>query len=109
MSWSTLFEALMPHTVTVAGLASFSTDGYGTPAYSTSATSYTARVVTKQTLVQTFRGTEELAKTVVYLAATSTFGPSDRITLPDGSTPELLAVETYPDEDGQHHVKLMFG
>ncbi|MHC5112319.1 MAG: hypothetical protein ACYTHJ_20875 [Planctomycetota bacterium] len=109
MAWSTTFEALMGDTITVATLDSFSTDGYGTPSYSTSPTSYTARVVSKQTLVNTFAGTEELAKTVVYVAATSTFGPADQITLPDGSTPELLAVELYPDKDGQHHAKLMFG
>ena len=108
MSWSTELEALMPHTITVAGLASFTTDGYGEPSFG-SASTYQARVVGKQTLVETFRGTEELAKTVVYVAATSTFGPSDQITLPDGTTPELLAVESYPDEDGAHHMKLMFG
>ena len=108
MSWSTELDALMPHTITVGALASFSTDGYGTPTFG-AASSYTARVVGKQTLVDTFRGTEELAKTVVYVKATSTFGPSDQITLPDGTTPELLAVEAFPDEDGAHHTKLMFG
>jgi hypothetical protein len=108
MAWSTELDALMPHTITVAGLASFTTAGYGTPAFG-SASTYTARVVGKQILVDTFRGTEELTKTVVWVKATSTFGPSDQITLPDGTTPELLAVETYPDEDGSHHQKLMFG
>ena len=108
MSWSTELDELLPHTITVGALASFSADGYGTPTFS-AASSYAARVVGKQTLVDTFRGTEELTKTVVYVNATSTFGPSDQITLPDGSTPELLAVEAYPDEDGLHHQKLMFG
>jgi len=108
MSWSTELEALMPHTITVGALSAFSTDGYGTPTFS-AASSYTARVVGKQQLVDTFRGTEELTKTIVYVKSSSTFGPSDQITLPDGSTPELLAVESYPDEDGAHHMKLMFG
>jgi len=108
MVWSTELDALMPHTITVGGLSAFSTDGYGTPTYAAAST-YTARVVGKQTLVDTFRGTEELTKTIVYVKSSSTFGPSDQITLPDGSTPELLAVEAYPDEDGAHHSKLMFG
>lgn len=108
MAWSTELDGLMPHTITVAGLASFSTDGYATEVYG-SASTYTARVAGKQTLVKSFRGIDELAKTVAWVKTTSTFAPSDQFTLPDGSTPELLAVEAYPDEDGHHHVKLMFG
>lgn len=108
MVWSTELDDLMPHTITVAGLASFSTDGYATEVFST-AVSYTSRVVGKQQLVKSFQGIEELSKTVVWVKSSSTFGPSDKITLPDGSTPELLAVEAYPDEDGTHHTKLMFG
>ncbi len=108
MSWSTEFAELMPHTVQIAALASFSTDGYGDAVYGTAST-FTARVVGKQTLVRTFEGTEELATTIVYVASTGTINPSDRITLPDGSTPPLLAVSTFPDEDGTHHHKLAFG
>ena len=108
MVWSTDLDALMPHTITHKSLSSFSTDGYATEVWSTGI-SYTARVVGKQTLVKTFEGTEELATTVVYVKTSSTFGASDQITLPDGSTPPLLAAETYPDETGHHHAKLMFG
>ena len=108
MVWSTDLDALMPHTITHKSLTAFSTDGYATEVWSTGV-SYAARVVGKQTLVKTFEGTEELATTVVYVKTSSTFGASDQITLPDGSTPPLLAAETYPDETGVHHAKLMFG
>lgn len=112
MSWESEFEDLMPDTIRVASLSGFSTDGYGTATYG-SATSYTARVVRKQRLVRTFEGTEELSTVTAYVASTSTFGPSDQFYLPDGSTfsvsPNLLAVEAFPDEDGIHHVRLMFG
>jgi hypothetical protein len=108
MTLADTLTGLMPDTITVAALTGLSTDGYGTPTYST-AVSYPARVVGKQTLVRTFEGTEELATTVAWVASTSTFGPTDRYTLPDGSTPVLLAVEAYPNETGIDHVKLMFG
>lgn len=112
MSWSTEFEALMPDTIRVASLSGFSTDGYATATYG-SGTTYTARVVRKQRLVRTFDGTEEISTVTAYVASTSTFGPSDRYWLPDGSTfsvsPNLLAVEAFPDEDGIHHTRLMFG
>ncbi len=102
MSWSTEFEELMPHTITVAALSGLSTDGYGTETYGT-ATSYKSRVVGKQHLVRSFAGIEETAKTRVTIASTSTFAASAQITLPDGSTPELLALTAVPDEDGWHH------
>ena len=107
MAWSTAFEKLMPATVQVAALTGLSTDGYGTPTYG-SASTHKARVVGKQHLVRTFAGVEETARTMVWVASTSTFAPSAQFTLPDGTTPELLAVTAYPDSDGTHHVQLSF-
>lgn len=110
MSWSTAFNDLMPDTVTVKTVTGVSTDGYGTPTYST-AKSYSARVVRKQELVRTFEGTEELATTIAWVNSTSTsqFTPSAEVTLPSGETPPLMNVEAYPDEDGIHHIRLAFG
>lgn len=99
----------MPDTVTVASLTGFSTDGYATPGFSTSATSYRARVVREQRLIRSLEGREEMATTTVWVASTSTFGPVDKVTLPDGSSPPLLAVETFSDEYGVTHSKLAFG
>lgn len=107
MAWSTGFESFMPVTITVAALSGLSTDGYGTATYGT-ATTYKARVVGKQHLVRTFAGVEETARTMVWVASTSTFAPSAQFTLPDATTPELLAVTAYPDGDGTHHMKLSF-
>ena len=107
MAWSTAFEKLMPATVQVAALTGLSTDGYGTPTYG-SASTHKARVVGKQHLIRTFDGVEETARTMVWVASTSTFAPSAQFTLPDGTTPELLAVTAYPDSDGTHHVRLSF-
>ncbi len=109
MAWTDELVGLMPNTVTVAGFASFSTDGYATATFSTSGTTYSARVVQEQRMVRTFAGEEELATTSVWVASTSTFGPSDQVTLPDGSAPPLLAVETFRDENGVTHSKLAFG
>jgi hypothetical protein len=107
MAWSTDFEELMPHTVTVASLSGLSTDGYGTETFGT-ATSYSARVIGKQHVVKSLTGIDETARTLVYIASTSTFPASAQYTLPDASTPEVLAVEAVPDEDGVHHIKVSF-
>jgi|GEM_PF-4667130 len=100
---------LMPSTLKVNGLKGVSTDGYGTATWSTTTGSYRCRIVEKQSLVHTFDGDEQIARTVAWVYSTSTFGPWDKITLPDASSPRLLAVEEYGDEDGHHHSRLYFG
>ena len=109
MAYTSPLVDLFPQTVTHAAWTGMSTDGYASPTYSTSASTFQARVVTEQRLVRTFDGIEELAVTTVWLASTSTFSALDRFTLPDTSTPELLALETFRDEDGITHTKLAFG
>ena len=109
MSWSTELDALLGDTVKVVALSGWSTDGYGKPVF-TSATTYSARVARRQELVRTFDGTEELCAAVAWLRSTSTFSPLASYTLGGSSNVmNLLAVESYPDEDGVHHAKLMFG
>jgi hypothetical protein len=100
------FLDFMPVTVSHAALAS--RDGYGKPTFGT-ATSYSARVLNRHVLVKDRQGREVIARTVVWLAGTPTIDPEDRVTLADGTTPPILAVEKYPDEAGAHHVKLFLG
>jgi hypothetical protein len=108
MSWSTDFEELLPQGVTVKGLSSISTDGYGTPVYS-AGTTYKARISGAQEVVTDFTGNEQVASHVVWVASTSTFGPDAQFVLSNGDTPVLLKTAAIPDEDGIHHVKLWFG
>lgn len=109
MAYTTPLLDLFPQTVTHAAWTGMSTDGYAVPTYSGSASTYQALVVTEQRLVRTFDGIEELATTTVYLASTSTFSALDQFTLPDATTPELLAIETFRDEDGVAFSVLAFG
>lgn len=91
-------------------MVSVSTDGYGTEVFGTGST-FKARHVRKQTLVRTFVGTEELAQSTVWIASTSTFAPDARIVL-TGSTGvlgPLMALQSFPDEDGINHLKAFFG
>jgi hypothetical protein len=99
---------MMPDTVSVKAWIGMSTDGYGIPAYG-AATTYAARIGTEQRLVRSFEGTEELSTTTVWVASTSTSSALDQWTFVDGSTPVLLAVETFRDEVGVTHSKLAFG
>ena len=109
MAFTTPLLPLMPDTLTHAAWTGMSTDGYATTTYSTDTTSYRCRVGTEQRLVRNFDGIEELATTTCWVASTSTFSALDQFTLPDSTTPGLLSVETYRDENGVTHSKLGFG
>jgi len=109
MAWTDPLLDMMPQTLTHASWAGMSTDGYATTTYSTSTTSYRCRVTSKQRMVRNFNGEEEMALTTVAVASTSTFSALDKFTLPDSTTPILLSVETFRDEDGVTHSKLGFG
>jgi hypothetical protein len=100
------FLDLMPATISHAPLVS--RDAFGLPTYG-SDTEYRARVIYKPTHVRGPAANIVLAKGVVWIAGTPTIGSEDRLTLPDGTTPPILAAARIPDEDGDHHCKIYFG
>ncbi len=108
MAWDSAFEELLADGVSAKSVVSVSTDGYGTEVFSTGST-FKARHLRKQTLVRTFAGTEELARSTVWIASTSTFSPDTQFTVNGSTLGPLMAMEAVPDEDGVHHVKAMFG
>ncbi len=108
MAYDAAFDSLLADGVTVKSLVSVSTDGYGTAVYDTGSTSK-ARVVRTQELVRTFAGTEELARTTVWIASTSTFQPDVQIVVNGSTEGPLMALDSFPDQDGIHHSKARFG
>lgn len=83
-------------------------DMYGTPMYGTPAT-YKAHLSYRRTRVRTADGAEVYSTLSVWLNTTDTIDAHDRITLPDGTTPQIIAVERSYDEKGLHHVKVLCG
>ena len=109
MAWDRAFEALMDSTMKVRSFSGVSTDGYLTPTFASSTKTWRARFVRKQELVKTFVGTEETSAAVAWVRSTSTFGPSDKVTINGSTIGPMLAVAHYPDEDGHHHSKVWWG
>lgn len=99
--WADLF----PATVTIAPYVSRGT--YGARTFGT-AVSYSARVINKTQRVMAPDGTERIATGAVWILGTPIVTAEDQITLPDGSTPSILSVQPIPDQDGAHHVKVLF-
>jgi hypothetical protein len=103
--------ALMTDTVTWSTGSTISQ--YGVPSFSTASHSMAARIVDRYDEIRDADGQVRAARGTVWCASTSasTYRPSvdDRITLPDGTTPPVLRVETYPDEVDTHHHKVTIG
>jgi hypothetical protein len=64
-------------------------------------------VVRRPTLVRTDDGREVVSNATIYVAGDQSITAEDQVTLPDGTTPPILTVYSYPDDEGIHHQKVM--
>lgn len=107
MSFEAAFLTLMASTVTISTRASH--NNYGEPSYG-SGTGYRARIMAADGFVRTASGENIEVTTVCWVRSTKAFTVDDRVALPDGTTPQVVAVERPFDESGaQHHVKFSLG
>lgn len=94
---------LMPDTITVELIET--TDAYSRPVYGDPAT-YQCRIEQKNQLVRDQDGRERVSSVQLYLATQTRIPLNSRITLADGSTPSIMAVEAVQDEDGSYFTKV---
>lgn len=109
MSFSTAFLSMMDSTIKVSTRNGHS--NYGAATFATSTVSYRARIVEKPGFVRRPDGEDVSYHTVAWVRSTGSVSitATDRVTLPDGSTPPVVGVERYSDDDGPNHVKVLFG
>lgn len=100
------FKHMMPHTVVHTPV--LSRDSYGKITYGTGV-SYQSRVVYKNKQVRSANGEIVMSAGTVWFAQTISISASDKITLPDGTTPQIISVEKYPDDRGDRFTKIYFG
>lgn len=101
------FKHLMPHTVTHTPVAS--RDSYGKITYGTATSYANCRVLHRNKQVRSATGELVMAAGAVWFSRVLTIQPEDKITLPDGSTPQIISVERYPDAQGDVFTKIYFG
>lgn len=94
---------LMPHTVTVA--RRIGKDKFGEAEFAP-AVPYPAQVVERVKRVRDAAGEERISTVQAIVATDKAISPFDKITLPDGTSPKILAVGSYPDEAGLHTVEV---
>lgn len=68
---------------------------------------YPCRVVEDLQMLRQPDGSQKLARHKVTLDGDAVVDPRDRLTLPDGTVPRILAVERYPDETGTIYTVLV--
>ena len=97
------FLELMTQTCTIEPFGAY--NEYAEPSFGT-AVSYTCRTVHKTNLIRTDAGKEITSIAQTWIFGAPGISPKDRITLPDGTTPQILRVDRFPDENGNHHDKV---
>jgi hypothetical protein len=95
----------MPAQITRRAFTKRNANGYGGPAYSTTTTTYAARVVAGATMVTRPDGQEVVATHTMWVGSTQEWREEDQLTF-GGSTFAILDITRYPDENGAHHVRL---
>lgn len=79
--------------------------GSGEPIFG-SAVAYPARVARKQRTVLSKWGRTAISQSQVWIAGPLKLDFADRIRLPDGSAPPILAFEHLPDDEGTSYTKV---
>ena len=101
------FRQLMTQTITVSTVATLGVGG--APTFSTSASTYRARVVNTNKFVSDGKGAGAAVAYEAWLSSTSILAAHSKYTLPDGTTPPVVRISSLPDDKGHHHVHIMFG
>jgi len=112
VAWDRALDELFTTTVQLAQVSSV--DMYGKRTYGSNV-AYSARVIEEFVRIVDFYGRDALATHTVWIRPTSAgllptaVTPDDRLTLADGTVPNILGISTIPDEDGDHHIKIYCG
>jgi hypothetical protein len=96
-------EGMMNDVVTIAPLSGLSGS---VPTYGT-AVSSPARVEPSSRMVRGADGDLHQAHAKLWLPAGTTIEDSSKVTLPDGSTPEVLTIKRVKDSVAEHHVEVV--
>ncbi len=103
MAFDTAFLDLMADTVTYKPAAS--TDAYGEETFGDPVT-IQCRVVTKRRFIRTVQGDEREVNTEITTGGFFDVSDNGMIVI-DGSEHKIQAVETFTDEEGPHHQKVL--
>tara|TARA_Y100000310_G_scaffold212376_1_gene213215 strand:+ start:3177 stop:3503 length:327 start_codon:yes stop_codon:yes gene_type:complete len=101
------FLSLMPDTIQLYKKSG--QDLYNKPTWATSYTEHRGRVQYKKDVVRNDQGDTVMERGRIWLYDGDTdIDEDDKILLPDGTWPMIVAVDMQRDEDGPHHIVVHF-
>lgn len=110
MAWDAALDDLLESSIVVtARAASTAPSLSGVPSFSTTATTCSARWVRIRKMITQNDGSVAESLSQAWIKSTGALHPTSKFALPDGSSPPVMAMESYPDSDGIHHSKIFFG
>lgn len=83
-------------------------DQYGSPTWSTAASTYACLIIQKVQSIRDRNGVDKVSNTQIYLSGNTTINIDDKITLPDATQPLIIAVQKYPDFTGTNILTEVF-
>ncbi len=98
-------QALCPNTVTIQPFAS--ADSYSKPTYG-SGVVYTCLIAKQPKMVRTVTGQEKVSMAQIYLTSAPGVSVKDKVTLPDGTTPAIIHVDTYPSDTSTAYFEVIY-
>lgn len=84
-------------------------NSYGEATFGSTGVTYQCRIAGTPRWVRNQNAEIVEITDVVWVGSTGTITEQDRIELADGSTPPVIRVEKFPDQNGHHHTKITFG
>ena len=100
------FESFFNQTLTVNAYTGF--DEYGNVVWSTTPSTYAAFIIQTVKAIRDKTGVERVSNSQAYLDGSIVIHIEDKITLDDGSTPLILAVQRFPDFNGDYVLTQVF-
>lgn len=85
----------------VVVVASTGYDSWGNPTTSAAST-YQAIVLHTNKVIRGADGNEKVSTCRIFFPSSATIHADDRITLPDGTQPRILSINSYPDFEGNN-------
>jgi hypothetical protein len=92
-------QALAPHTVNIANRTGV--DAFNKPTYSADV-EYDCLIEYKPRMVRTMAGQEKVSGAAIYLTSAPGITTDDRVTLPDGTKPQILSIGRWPNLSGDY-------
>lgn len=107
MAFDPRFLDMMPSILKVFKRAT--RDVYGRPSFAGLPVEYNCRVMNADQLTRTAENTDAVVAGKVIIFGVADVTLDDKIELPDGSQPVLIAVDQFTDEEGSHHTTISVG